>query len=473
MKNHQETSTPEQIDQVQNSTKPDFETNKNGHPALNRNQKLLFRIAIGILLVVLVIWIAGGFFSQVTKDDAPTSHETVAGTSVSSSDRPSETHLKNVEAANQATVEQAKQKEDLFVEPGFYEFTVPEVTTSAESLTQMTGAGADEPVDKTDEVNEREPIQEQDPSSKTVERQQAKETQNEKSVATAQNRKSIVAKEVRQQRLNALRDKFNTSSTQSGAWKPKSGIRMSHIKLESEETPDAQSGGATVQMTDGVSAVTGIDLTPPGTSDISNSQNTIEQGRGRGLRAGDLLVGQLINGLNSDAPSPVALVEVLSDPLKGAQITFTPQYLDSTIMYASEQLSYLDNYGSLSAIIVTPDENLTTGFHTDVDHHTLQKWAAIIMHGVGKGTGSYIKTLGGTVAVNGQTVIQDNEFDPLRLGLASVGGVAESATSSVEKYIDRPSTVTAASREIVGIYITKSFNPPWFPYIPKHKTRLW
>lgn len=204
----------------------------------------------------------------------------------------------------------------------------------------------------------------------------------------------------------------------------------------------------------------------PGDTDQNEDANPTPdklQGEGRGLLIGDMLLGEVINGLNSNSPSPYMLVRVLQEPLKGAKIMFEPSLHYDNYLFASKAVTFGHEQSEISAIIVTPNSNLSTGYRSKVNYHELYKLGVIAFHGIMKGGAEYINSLGGSVAINGDTVIQTNEFDSRKLLIASAGGVADTAEGMVAQELDKPPTVEVFSKDIVGIMFVEKFNPPWLP----------
>ncbi len=202
---------------------------------------------------------------------------------------------------------------------------------------------------------------------------------------------------------------------------------------------------------------------------IEQSRSGAPIGRGRGLILGDTLLAKVQNGLNSTTPSNIMVVEIVSPPLVGARLALAPELKYDNYVYSTDQINFEGHRGNIEAIVVTPNENLSTGYRSDVDYHTAYKLGMMAFAGLAAGAKTYVETLGGDVAFNDNTVIQSKKFNTNEALAVGAGSIIEYGQDYITQEINTPPTVTVDKGDLVGIMITADFNPEWFPFIPKHK----
>lgn len=262
-------------------------------------------------------------------------------------------------------------------------------------------------------------------------------------------------------RISQLVSLFNTEDKESSVKDMKSGNR-----LISESAPVKFS-------LDGSSPTTDENYANARSDSNENSPTESAKGSGRGLHVGDLLIGKVKNGLTSTSPSALLLVEVIQpEELKGGVFTFKPEVAYDNYVFQSNTFNYMGEPDLINAIVVTPNENLTTGYRSGVNYHEIYKWGMIFFTGIFGGAAEYVNALGGDVTVGDNTVIETNKFSPGKMLISSAGGVATAASDELTNAINKPPTVWIDAQDIVGIMVTEDFNPVWFPYIPKQQVDL-
>lgn len=452
----------------------------------SKAQKIVFTITAIVFGGYLMYQLLMAFFSAESSEASNSvSNSVVSSIPIDPKDKPSQEHIDQVEQSVEAEIQTATDSADTYIEAGLFTIETPEVSdTTQESEVAKTvidgGMSADEktpqeaePEQQSNAVVTTPLIGSEDKPSGGLGIEDANDGGKgtiKRSPSRGGSGSSLV--ELKRKKLQDMKNAQTKSSASSrNARNLKAGNRMAPLEEEVDVkavtyTEPSQSGG--IQFNEQQSSTQQAQA-----SSNRNAETGPIEGKGRGLRVGDILLGRAVNGLNSDARSDIFLVEVAIEPLKTAQIIFRPTYVNDTITYKSDLISFGEHQEPLEAFIVTPDENLTTGYASDVDYHTFERWAAIFLHGIAKGGAEYVRNVGGTVAVDGSTVVQNTEFDVRQLLVSAAGGVADSATTEVEKYINRPPTVRVFAQDLVGIVVVQKFNPPWMPFIPKHMTKLW
>lgn len=444
---------------IEAKTEPVLEAPKKQKIGFTKSGNLLMKIGgivFGVMILSLLIstfWGASDV-NQVNKDTS-----TVGQIPISS---------KNVSPEQAAAVKQkelqerdgAVQMQQTYVEEGIFDVTATPTIKPIENgnptapVIEGVGATLTPASDNTpagQDVDIQDPFEHANDASKPTINRRANNSNNTSSGSTLA--------EIKAQRIQELTENFSANPTFSKK-KMKEDSRYAAIR-EPEITSTTKSG------------FKGIDMSYEGEDSVNNNQDSnSKKGKGRGLRVGDTLLGKVKNGLNSDTPSQLMLVEIIQPPLKGALIPFKPTLAYDNYVFQSDNINFGEHSSPITAIVVTPNENLSNGYRSDVDYHTLYKLGMIFVSGVAKGTAEYVKTVGGTLAVDGSTVIENNEFDKTRAIIAAGGGVVDAGAQLIQDAINKPPTVTVNVNDPVGVMIIGDFNPEWFPFIPKHKSTL-
>lgn len=445
---------------------------KKGHPPLPKSTKLIMSIATGVFVIVMGSLLIQTLWIGSSADEVTVSPKTISSIDEDETDELSKTHIDAVEVSTVNDAKTAGQTGETLVENGIFDFE-PSVSDSSnvEAVVQQMPIGGVSAKEQPLYVRSSTPDQD-DIDTKDNDNAVSFVNSNDggkPSVQRHTNSPGGGANSLEESRKRKIQKMIKTYSgiTTTGKSQRKTGSRFT-----TSETKANPSNTAPSPRTTGLNLDMNFDSNRVAATSSNGENQEVTEGKGRGLRVGDLLLGKVKNGQNSDSPSQYMIVEILQAPLKGATIAFKPEVKYDNYVFSGTKVNYGANKGAMTTIIVTPDENLSSGYRSSVDYHTLYRWGMIFFSGVTKGGAEYINSLGGDVTVDGSTVVQSKKLDPFELIVSSLGGVADAANSTISDAINRPPTVEVHTNDLVGVLIVSDFNPPWIPFINKNQTSL-
>ena len=188
--------------------------------------------------------------------------------------------------------------------------------------------------------------------------------------------------------------------------------------------------------------------------------NTVKRGSKKGknipiIPAGKILYGRIVNELNSDHPGPV-LAQAVGGKFDGVKFLGSFQRDHGAMVIKFDRVIYKDGEtDSIGAYAVSPGTKLRSGLETDVNHHYLYRYGALLASAFLQGFGesamysnstSYPSTFGTPViGFNGMTLLQQSE-----MGLGQAGMML---SGSAMNAFNRPTTVKVAANTPVGLMI--------------------
>ncbi len=173
------------------------------------------------------------------------------------------------------------------------------------------------------------------------------------------------------------------------------------------------------------------------------------------IPAGKILYGRIINELNSDHPGPV-LAQAVEGKFDGVKFLGSFQRDHGALVIKFDRVIYKDGEtDSIGAYAVSPGTKLRSGLETDVNHHYLYRYGALLgaafLQGFGQAamyanSTAYPSTFGmPVIGFNGMTLLQQSE-----MGLGQAGMML---SGNAMNAFNRPTTVKVASDTPVGLLI--------------------
>ena len=173
------------------------------------------------------------------------------------------------------------------------------------------------------------------------------------------------------------------------------------------------------------------------------------------IPAGKILYGRIVNELNSDHPGPV-LAQAVGGKWDGVKFLGSFQRDHGALVIKFDRVIYPDGEtDSIGAYAVSPGTRLRSGLETDVNHHYLYRYGALLASAFLEGFGesamysnstSYPSTFGTPViGFNGMTLLQQSE-----MGLGQAGMML---SGNAMNAFNRPTTVKVAANTPVGLLI--------------------
>ena len=173
------------------------------------------------------------------------------------------------------------------------------------------------------------------------------------------------------------------------------------------------------------------------------------------IPAGKILYGRIINELNSDHPGPV-LAQAVGGKFDGVKFLGSFQRDHGALVIKFDRVIYTDGEtDSIGAYAVSPGTKLRSGLATDVNHHYLYRYGALLgaafLQGFGESamyanSTSYPSTFGTPViGFNGMTLLQQSEMGIGQAGMMLSGNAMNA--------FNRPTTVKVAANTPVGLMI--------------------
>jgi intracellular multiplication protein IcmE len=173
------------------------------------------------------------------------------------------------------------------------------------------------------------------------------------------------------------------------------------------------------------------------------------------IPAGKILYARIVNELNSDHPGPV-LAQVAGGRFDGVKFLGSFQRDHGALVIKFDRVIYKDGEtDSIGAYAVSPGTKLRSGLETDVNHHYLYRYGALLASAFLQGFGqsamysnstAYPSTFGmPVIGFNGMTLLQQSE-----MGLGQAGMML---SGNAMNAFNRPTTVKVASDTPVGLLI--------------------
>jgi hypothetical protein len=205
-----------------------------------------------------------------------------------------------------------------------------------------------------------------------------------------------------------------------------------------------------------------------GGSDSLINRDNINSVKSNTLTAGDVVIVQLDNYLNSDDNGKYVRLTMLS-PLEGPIIMgeYTRQggYLNVT----TSTISYNGVTKPFQGILVKADGKLQSGITTDTNYHTAYRWGALMLSGALTGIGElYLNSADRVIKENGD-IYETSSRDGTDI-LVGVGkGIGDRTASIAEKEFDTPPTVIVDPKEqaIWGVMLVQDTVLDGFPLIDR------
>ena len=173
------------------------------------------------------------------------------------------------------------------------------------------------------------------------------------------------------------------------------------------------------------------------------------------IPAGKILYGRIVNELNSDHPGPV-LAQAVGGKFDGVKFLGSFQRDHGALVIKFDRVIYTDGEtDSIGAYAISPGTKLRSGLETDVNHHYLYRYGALLASAFLQGFGesamyanstSYPSAFGTPViGFNGMTLLQQSE-----MGLGQAGMMLSGNAMTA---FNRPTTVKVAANTPVGLLI--------------------
>ena len=173
------------------------------------------------------------------------------------------------------------------------------------------------------------------------------------------------------------------------------------------------------------------------------------------IPAGKILYGRIVNELNSDHPGPV-LAQAVGGTFDGVKFLGSFQRDHGALVIKFDRAIYPDGEtDSIGAYAVSPGAKLRSGLSTDVNHHYLYRYGALLgaafLQGFGQAamyanSTSYPSSFGTPViGFNGMTLLQQSEMGIGQAGMMLSGNAMNA--------FNRPTTVKVSANTPVGLMI--------------------
>ena len=179
------------------------------------------------------------------------------------------------------------------------------------------------------------------------------------------------------------------------------------------------------------------------------------------IPAGEIFYAVMITEVNSDEPGPI-LAQVLNGRLKGARLLGEFKRNDESVSLSFKAVSYGKETSALSALAVDP-ATARTGIATDVNHHYISRYGALLAASFLEGFGEAIQQDGTSVVVNDFSVASESDFSTADQVAIGVGKVGEALGDAAKKNFDRHNTITVDSGTAIGVLIMAPLQAEWIP----------
>jgi len=190
------------------------------------------------------------------------------------------------------------------------------------------------------------------------------------------------------------------------------------------------------------------------------------------LQPGDLLYAVLQTAINSDEPGPVR-VRVVGERFKGSILLGSLTTFPPVVGRRPERV------GVTFQALTTPERvthrieayaidlaTARTALATDVDHHRLARWGALLAASFLEGYGQAVRASHTitTVGPLGNIVsVPQDDLDHEDIVREAVGTVGQRLATVVGEQFQRPNTITVASGTGIGVLIMAPVAPDWEP----------
>ncbi|CAH6942928.1 conserved hypothetical protein [Vibrio chagasii] len=447
---------------------------------MSKGGKMLFKISsvagCSIALILLAQTILGGATEDRNTDSQK--EETNVGSIPISSKEVSEEHESSIQNQQETDKENAISNHDTFVEAGVFDIT--EFTPSLSPIDNaptLNGAAANIEEPTTVEEPVVDVLKDADDGGKVSVSNNKftnKNRNGSRSNSTGNNNSEIRSAAITTY-MNELLKPIPKSDGRSDG-ETTSRFKSVNLAMDNytSNSPSAQQDGSGRSLDMDYGTQQYDENSESYDSSSLQSQSEIQStGNGRGLRVGDYMLGKVLNGLHSSTPSRFMMVEILTPPLQGAIIPYIPELKYDKYVFSGDSVRHNGNQGGLQTVVVTPNENLSTGYRSNVDYHTFYRVTMMLAAGFASGAKTYVETLGGEVSIsNDSTVVEAKEFKWEEALAVGAGSVVEEGQEIIREEISTPPTVDVASGDLIGIMVIDDFNPSWFPYIPKSQQYL-
>lgn len=204
---------------------------------------------------------------------------------------------------------------------------------------------------------------------------------------------------------------------------------------------------------------------------ISNNQveNKIQNVSQNTLTAGDVVIVQLDNYLNSDDNGKFVRLTMLS-PIEGPVIMGEYVRQGEFLNVSTSTISYNGVTKNFKGLLVKADGSMSSGISTDTNNHTLYRWGALVLSGALSGIGEvYLSGSDKVIRENGD-IIQTNERGAKDIAIGIGKGIGDRTASIAEKEFDIPPTVIADPKEqaIYGVMLVQDAALDGFPLIDRN-----
>ncbi|MEZ8241001.1 MULTISPECIES: TrbI/VirB10 family protein [Vibrio] len=485
MKDIEQTPLPEKSESIGTTKTPESVTpvKEKKKLSMTKGGSMIFKISATISVVVFSTLIVVTVFSD-NEDESNDSFKssTTIGSIPISDDNVSQEQINAVDGAEKQRQKKAEDSYTSYVGSDALNIsTFSSEITPLESAPQIAGTSAEEqPEAETENEAHYDAFEGADDGGKPHVSPSRVNTRSQRSDAgnhTNGSGGTSSVSDVKRENILAQFEEFSKPIDVTAGGEPPSHTRFKAVNLEMDSYSQVAStkGGFTngneLDMSYDGSEEFEYDTKP---SSEKVTDDGLNQGRGRGLRLGDFMLGKVNNSLRSSSKSQYMMVEILTPPLKGAIIPFNPTLEYDNYVFASDRVNFNEFKGTLQSVVVTPDENLANGYRSGVDYHTFYRVTMMLAAGFASGAKEYIGQLGGAVSVgNETTVVEGREFKWKEALAVGAGSVVDESRELIQKEIATPPTVWVDNGDIVGIMITEDFNPAWFPFIPKNQQSIY
>ena len=449
---------------------------------MNKGGKLLFKVSSVVAISVALILVAQTILGSATEDRNSDSikDETNVGSIPLSSKEVTEEHASSIQDKQEADKEYAISNHAAFVEDGV--FDIAEFSPNINPIDNAPSfEGAAAKVEQA-AVEEEEPevdVLANANDGGKISVSNNKFTNKKRSGGSGNSSNGNNNSEVRKAAITTYMDELlqpipkSSKQGDKGTTSRFKSVNLAMNNYTSVGNQNTDSGnGTSLDMGFGAEQYD-ENSEPYISSTIPNQNDASSTGSGRGLRVGDYMLGKVLNGLHSSTPSRYMMVEILTPPLKGAIIPYIPELKYDKYVFSGETVRHNGNQGELQTVVVTPNENLSTGYRSNVDYHTFYRVTMMLAAGFASGAKTYVETLGGEVSIsNDSTVIEAKEFKWEEALAVGAGSAVDEGQEIIREEISTPPTVDVSSGDLIGIMVIGDFNPSWFPFIPKSQQYL-
>lgn len=191
----------------------------------------------------------------------------------------------------------------------------------------------------------------------------------------------------------------------------------------------------------------------------SNSLTNVSSVQGNGgatlVRAGTIIPGVLISGLNSDTPGPV-LAQIVSGKLKGARLMGEMKASDSGIVIQFTKLSMIGQPKTFEINAYAIDPNTTsTSLASDVNNHYFLRYGLGLAAAFVSGYGEAVSNQGTTTTVGamGNVTQTQGNLDNAQITKSAFGKIGQKLGSEIDKDSNKAPTVTVNAGSPLGILV--------------------